>query len=128
MVALGGAIGSVLRWGAVTLVARLPRGAGFPWGTLGVNLAGSLAIGFMIALAFERGQPSPTLRLFLVTGILGGFTTFSAFSWETLAMLREGQTLAAWGYVAGSVLGGLFAAMLGAALAMLTSAALAARV
>lgn len=117
LVALGGAIGSVLRWAAVWAVARLPRAAGFPWGTLGVNLVGSCAIGFVLALAFERGLVAPALRLFLVTGVLGGFTTFSAFSWEALVLARDGHTLAAAGYVAGSVLGGLAAALLGASLA-----------
>ena len=61
--------------------SRLPRAAGFPWGTLGVNVAGSFAIGVVLTLAFERGLVAPATRLFLVTGVLGGFTTFSAFSW-----------------------------------------------
>ena len=117
LVALGGALGSVLRWGATSWSARLARDAGFPWGTLGVNLAGSCAIGFVLTLAFERGYVPPALRLFLVTGVLGGFTTFSAFSWETLVLVRDGHTLAASGYVAGSVLGGLLAALAGSALA-----------
>ncbi len=115
--ALGGAFGSVLRWAVVSGVARLPRAAAFPWGTLGVNLAGSCAIGFVLTLAFERGLVAPGLRLFLVTGLLGGFTTFSAFSWETLVLVRDGYALAASGYVVGSVLGGLAAALLGASLA-----------
>ena len=114
---LGGAFGSVLRWAVVSGVARLPRAAAFPWGTLGVNLAGSCAIGFVLTLAFERGLVAPGLRLFLVTGVLGGFTTFSAFSWESLALVRDGHALAAVGYVAGSLLGGLAAALLGATLA-----------
>jgi CrcB protein len=117
LVALGGAIGSVLRWAAVWGASRLPRAAGYPWGTLGVNLVGSCAIGFVLTLAFERGLVAPATRLFLVTGVLGGFTTFSAFSWETLVLVRDGQALAALGYVAGSVLGGFAAALLGAALA-----------
>ena len=115
--ALGGAIGSVLRWGAAAWIARLPRAGTFPWGTLGVNLAGSCAIGFVLTLAFERGLVPPALRLFLVTGVLGGFTTFSALSWETLVLVRDGHLLAASGYAAGSVVGGLFAALGGAALA-----------
>jgi CrcB protein len=98
-------------------VARLPRATAFPWGTLGVNLAGSCAIGFVLTLAFDRGLVAPGLRLFLVTGVLGGFTTFSAFSWETLVLVRDGHALAASGYVAGSVLGGLAAALAGSALA-----------
>ena len=117
LVALGGALGSVLRWGVVWGASRLPRAAGFPWGTLGVNLAGSCAIGFVLTLAFERGLVAPGTRLFLVTGVLGGFTTFSAFSWETLVLVRDGHGLAASGYVAGSVLGGLAAALLGSSVA-----------
>ena len=117
LVAFGGAIGSVLRWAVVWGVARLPRANVFPWGTLGVNLVGSCAIGFVLTLAFERGLVAPGLRLFLVTGVLGGFTTFSAFSWETLVLVRDGHALAATGYVAGSVLGGLAAALGGSALA-----------
>lgn len=117
LVALGGAIGSVLRWAIVGGSARLPRAASFPWGTLGVNLVGSCIIGFVLTLAFERGWVAPGLRLFLVTGVLGGFTTFSAFSWETLVLVRDGHALAASGYVAGSVLGGLVAALLGSSIA-----------
>ena len=97
LVALGGALGSVLRWAVVWGMAKLPRAAGFPWGTLSVNLAGSCAIGFMLTLAFDRGLVAPGTRLFLVTGVLGGFTTFSAFSWETLVLARDGHALAALG-------------------------------
>lgn len=117
LVALGGALGSVLRWSMTGALARLSRDAAFPWGTLAVNLAGSCAIGLVLALAFERGSVPPPARLFVVTGILGGFTTFSAFSWETLVLLRDGHLLAALGYAGGSVLGGLAAAAAGAAVA-----------
>ena len=117
LVALGGAIGSVLRWGTTSWAARFARDAAFPWGTLGVNLAGSCAIGFVLTLAFERSHVPPAARLFLVTGVLGGFTTFSAFSWETLVLMRDGHALAAAGYVASSVVLGLLAALAGAALA-----------
>lgn len=117
LVAAGGALGSVLRWSATAALARLSRDAAFPWGTLAVNLVGSCAIGFVLTLAFERSSVPPATRLFLVTGVLGGFTTFSAFSWETLVLLRDGHALAAAGYAGGSVLGGLLAAFLGVALA-----------
>ena len=117
LVALGGAIGSVLRWGTTSWAARFARGALFPWGTLGVNLVGSCAIGFVLTLAFERSHVPPVARRFLVTGVLGGFTTFSAFSWETLMLVRDGHAWAGLGYVAGSVLGGLLAALAGSALA-----------
>ena len=127
LVALGGAIGSVLRWAAAVIGARLSREPAFPWSTLLVNLAGSLAIGFVLGLAIAREPVPAATRLFLVTGVLGGFTTFSAFSWETLALARAGQPWAAAGYVTGSVAGGLLAALLGIALASLASSSLATR-
>ncbi len=113
LVAAGGALGSVLRWAVTIGVARAMRSPTFPWGTLCVNLAGSLVIGALLGLATDRGALSDSARLLLVTGVLGGFTTFSAFSWEALALLRAGHAGAAAGYVAGSVLGGLAAAAAG---------------
>jgi CrcB protein len=113
LVALGGALGSVLRWAVTIGVARATREPTFPWGTMVVNLAGSLLIGVLLGLATDRGALAAPARLFLVTGLLGGFTTFSAFSWEALALLRAGHAGAAGGYVAGSVLGGLLAAAAG---------------
>ena len=113
LVAFGGALGSVLRWAVTIGVARATRAPMFPWGTLVVNLAGSLVIGVLLGLATDRGALAAPARMFLVTGLLGGFTTFSAFSWEALALLRAGHASAAGGYVAGSVLGGLLAAAAG---------------
>jgi len=116
MVASGGAIGSVLRWllsGAIQRWTRSP----LPWGTFVVNAIGSFAIGAIAALAFERALVSPAARLFLITGILGGFTTFSAFSYETLALLRDGQWWSALGYALGSLLVGVLAAGIGYAAA-----------
>lgn len=101
-VALGGAIGSVLRF-AVTLVAPAPLG------TLAVNVFGSLAIGAL----FAASRHSP----FLMTGVLGGFTTFSAFSLDTLKLWQAGQPLQAAAYGAASVFLSLIAVALGAALA-----------
>ncbi len=86
-VALGGAAGSALRY-AVQSAARAWPGAGFPWGTLTVNLAGSLLIG-ICAGAVEGGRF--WLRPWAMTGFLGGFTTFSAFSFENLHLVRNGQ-------------------------------------
>ncbi len=116
-VALGGALGSLLRWGLSGMVQRA-TGSPFPWGTFAVNAIGSLAIGFLAALALERTLISPTMRLFLITGILGGFTTFSAFSYETFGLLRDAQWGAALGYALGSVAVGVTCATLGFALAM----------
>jgi len=117
LVALGGAFGSMLRWGLSGAVQRW-SGSAFPWGTFAVNASGSLAIGLIAALALERALVPPAVRLFSIVGVLGGFTTFSAFSYETLALLRDGQWLAAAGYAGGSVAVGLIAAMLGYALGM----------
>jgi CrcB protein len=117
LVALGGAFGSILRWGLSGAVQRW-TGSAFPWGTFAVNAAGSLAIGLIGALALERVLVSPATRLFSIVGVLGGFTTFSAFSYETLALLRDGQWAAAAGYAGGSVGVGLLAAFAGYALGM----------
>ncbi len=119
LVALGGAIGSVLRWALSGAVQRW-SGAAFPWGTFAVNAAGSLAIGFVAALALERALVPPSARVFVITGVLGGFTTFSALSYETLALLRDGQWTAACGYAGGSLVTGVTAAYAGYALGMRT--------
>jgi len=116
-VALGGALGSVARWGVSGAVQRW-TGTAFPWGTFVVNLVGSLLIGVVTALALERALVPPAARLFLVAGILGGFTTFSALSYETFALLRDGQWPAAAGYAIGSVMLGVTASFAGYALAL----------
>lgn len=117
LVALGGALGSVLRWSLSGVVQRW-SGSAYPWGTFAVNLAGSLAIGFVAALALERALVSPATRLFTVVGVLGGFTTFSALSYETLTLLRDGQWAAALGYAGGSLVAGVAGAFAGYALAL----------
>jgi CrcB protein len=113
LVALGGAIGSVLRW-IVIAVAGARFGPAFPYGTLAVNLAGSFAIGVVFELtAGPAGIISPPVRLFLATGICGGFTTFSTFTLDALALSREGSTPFALVYIVGSVVLGLVAVYLG---------------
>lgn len=109
-VAFGGALGSLARYG----VGVLARGVwpGWPWGTLAVNVIGSLVIGVLFALFAERPAPE-WLRLGLITGVLGGFTTFSAFSLETLELLRGDGAVSAVLYVACSVALGLAACALG---------------
>jgi CrcB protein len=98
-VGLGGAIGAMLRYGIVQhIVMRLHPGA-FPLGTMLVNILGALAIGMVLT----KCQDTP-LRLLLVSGVLGGFTTFSAFSWDTLQLMQQGHTIHAIAYVLGSVL------------------------
>jgi CrcB protein len=108
-VSLGAVVGSLARWGAgVWLNARW---AGFPLGTLFVNCLGGLLIG-MVLFWLER-SPNELLRLLLVTGLLGGFTTFSAFSAESLIMLQRGHLLLALAHTMAHVIGALACAALG---------------
>ncbi|OGF50255.1 MAG: hypothetical protein A2231_04785 [Candidatus Firestonebacteria bacterium RIFOXYA2_FULL_40_8] len=114
-VALGGAIGSVLRYAVSGLDFKLSNGI-FPTSTLIVNLFGSLVIGILWGM-FERFEFSPMLRVFLFVGILGGFTTFSSFSLENLNLLRDGEVKTAVIYILitnisgiGLAFGGYFAA------------------
>lgn len=79
----------------------------FPAGTLAVNLLGCLAIGLVAALVEERGALDPAARVFLLVGVLGGFTTFSTFGYETVALVRDGNLLLAGGNVAASLAAGL---------------------
>jgi CrcB protein len=116
LVASGGAIGSVLRWWMSGAVQRAASGV-FPWGTFAVNAAGSFTIGLVATLALDRALVPPAVRIFLIVGVLGGFTTFSAFSYETLALLRDGQWATALGYASGSVLVCVAAAFAGYAAA-----------
>jgi CrcB protein len=108
MVGLGGFAGSTLRY----LVGRWLNG-GFPWGTLVVNVVGCFLIGLLYALAERGNLASPYMRLLLMTGFCGGFTTFSAFMNENLVMLRTGDLLPFALYTAGSILAGLIAVWLG---------------
>lgn len=117
-VALGGALGSVGRY-AVSGIAVRWLGAGFPYGTLFVNVTGSFTIGLLAALVAADGRPSlgADARAFLLVGVLGGFTTFSSFSLETLELARGGALGAAGANVVLSVVLCLFAAWLGFAAA-----------
>lgn len=93
----GGAVGSLARWGVAVWFAPQPWSEKFPWATLAVNVAGSFLIGFLAELMIEDGPffLGSGVRSLLLVGILGGFTTFSAFSLQTLALLRSGQVLLA---------------------------------
>lgn len=93
-IASGGAVGALLRFYASTGVYAL-LGRGFPYGTLFVNVTGSLMMGLLYILFLERIQVSPELRSALLVGVLGAFTTFSAFSMETLALFEEGEVIKA---------------------------------
>ncbi len=112
LVALGGAIGATLRFAAVGALLRLAPG--FPWGTVAVNVLGSFAMGVLAVLVLER-LPGGWARLgpLLLTGVLGGFTTFSAFSLDTVALLERGRPGAAAAYVLASVAGSVAALALG---------------
>ena len=101
-VALGGAIGSVGRFLLAGWIGRLV-GTGFPWGTLAVNVVGGLVMGMLVALMSQAWPVSPTTRAFLTAGVLGGFTTFSAFSLETVTLLERGAYSAALAYILASV-------------------------
>ena len=89
-VAAGGALGASLRYLAANLTHAY-LGKGFPFGTLLVNVLGSLIIGYMVVLLPDSEESIPYLRLLLITGVLGGFTTYSAFSIETLQLIQSGQ-------------------------------------
>ena len=89
LVLIGGGVGSACRYAVSAAAGRL-GGAGFPWGTLAVNLLGCLLIGFVVGLA-DRALVSRPFRVLLVTGFLGGFTTFSTFALETVRLLEKGK-------------------------------------
>lgn len=112
LVALGGALGSAgrflcQRWFAYTW----PHA--FPWGTFSVNIAGCLAIGIFWGITFRHFDNNEQWKLFLMTGICGGFTTFSAFTLEGVSLIREQKMFLFFMYMAGSVLLGLLATWAG---------------
>jgi CrcB protein len=115
LVFLGGGIGSVCRYAMATTLQKTFPGP-FPVGTFFVNLVGCFAVGLVGALGLERAALSPEARVFILVGLLGGFTTFSSFAWETLGLLSVRDALRAALYVAGSVFCGLIGAYLGRAL------------
>lgn len=115
-VAIGGALGSVARYlmGAALMAhAALNWGMRFPVGTFAINLLGSLLIGVVAGMADKHGLISSDARLFLVTGVLGGFTTFSSFGLETVMLLKSGDMWLAAAYVLGSVILGVALVALG---------------
>jgi fluoride exporter len=115
-VALGGAVGACARYGlGAWVVARV--GAAFPFHTLLINVTGSLAIGVLLILLTERLMAEPAWRLVLVVGFLGGYTTFSSYTFEALSLLEEGDWLPALWYILGSNGLGLVAVYAGATLA-----------
>ena len=113
LVAIGGALGSMARYGSGVLVCRLWT-AIFPLGTMLINIVGSLAMGLFIGF-LARTTPAwqADARLFVAVGIFGGFTTFSSFSLDAIAMLERGEVLPALAYVVGSVAIGIAALYVG---------------
>jgi CrcB protein len=109
---LGGGIGAALRHG-MNLAALKALGTGLPFGTLAVNIIGSFAMGLMVEWFALKADPGQHWRLFLTTGILGGFTTFSAFSLDTALLFERGTQAAAVGYVLLSVLASIAALFAG---------------
>ncbi len=116
-VAVGGAVGSVLRYHVGRWIGQMAGTSNaFPWGTLTVNIIGSLAMGALVGwlargtIAAPNAEP---LRLLIGVGLLGGFTTFSAFSSELITMLHRGQTMLALGYAAASLVAGMAAVIIG---------------
>ena len=119
LVGVGGLIGTLARYGLGGLIARMKGGATFPLETLVINVAACLAIGCLAGLSETRGLFGPSARGFLFVGLLGGFSTYSTFGYETFHLLRDGQIGAAMGSVAlhivlgvGAVWGGFVAARL----------------
>lgn len=105
------AIAAVARWGVSGWIQAF-AGPGFPWGTLVVNVSGSVLLGFLFRY-MEGLLVAPELRQFVAIGLLGSFTTFSTFSYETVALLRDGELGRALGYAGGNVLLGIAGVVFG---------------
>jgi CrcB protein len=103
-IAVGSALGGMARYWCTGVAARL-FGETFPWGTLLINILGSFVIGFFVALTGPDGRYAvdPNIRAFVTVGLCGGYTTFSAFSLQTMVLMQEGEWLHAGGYILGSV-------------------------
>ncbi len=115
---IGGGIGSVLRYLMSGWVYSL-WGSNFPYGTLSVNIVGSFIIGFFLTLAEDKFLVTPDIRVFVAIGIVGGFTTFSTFSFETFKLLKNGSFLIGGLNIVVSITIGLIAVWLGSILAAL---------
>ena len=114
LVALGGGLGSVVRFLAVSFTTETLSEGSLPLGVVSVNIVGCLVIGILFGLSQSTDLISEDLKLFLFVGILGGFTTFSAFGLEAMTLLRAGMVLQCGLYVGLSVVGGILAVAAGA--------------
>lgn len=113
LIGTGGFIGSIFRYLLSGWVQQLSKSVQFPFGTLAVNIVGCALVGFLAHLADQRGVVSAETRVFLTVGILGGFTTFSAFGNETMNLLRDGELTLAFGNIIGHTVLGLAAVWAG---------------
>ena len=116
LIALFGAIGTLARYGLQGVV-QIRMGGAFPYGTLLINLSGCFLLGLIGQLTLNRMLISSDMRMAISVGLLGGFTTFSSFGWETAKMLEEGEWSSASAYVCASVIAGLFLSVAGIRLA-----------
>ena len=116
VVAIGGALGAVTRYGVAVLVARFWTGE-FPLATFLINVSGSFILGFFATFAAEKSTLDPLWRLLVATGFVGAYTTFSTFEYETQALTETGATMIAVANVVGSVIAGFAAVQLGVILA-----------
>ena len=114
VVALGGVLGSLARWG-VGLAVPTPPGT-FPWATFGINVLGSLLMGVLVVVVTEFSTAHPLVRPFLGVGVLGGFTTFSTFAVDAQGLLLTGHRATALASLAGTIVAAVGAAALGTAL------------
>jgi len=112
-VALGGALGSVMRYLLGTWTQSASQSIDFPYGTLTVNLIGCFVIGFLSQLAETRGAFTPESRALVFMGMLGGFTTFSSFGNDTINLMRDGETFNAFANIGANVILGLILVWLG---------------
>ncbi|MBK9949827.1 MAG: fluoride efflux transporter CrcB [Nitrospira sp.] len=113
LIGTGGFIGSILRYLVSGYAQQLSKSIQFPFGTLAVNILGCALVGFLAELADQRGVITGETRAFLIVGLLGGFTTFSAFGNETMNLLRDGELWLACGNIIGHTVLGLGAVWLG---------------
>lgn len=120
LVFAGGGLGAALRHGVNVLCLRL-LGPAFPYATMLENILGSLAMGLLAGYFAFKGDASQSVRLFLTTGLLGGFTTFSAFSLDAVLLYERGELGAAAVYVAGSVILSIFGLLAGLTLVRILS-------
>ena len=121
LVGLGGFLGSVARYKLSGLVLHMTSQSGFPFGTFAVNVLGCLVVGVLAGVAERYDVLGPEARLFLFTGLLGGFTTFSAFGLDAMHLIRHGDLGTATLYTGGSVALGITAVWLGLKLATMFS-------